>query len=204
MVCTPDQRERSGCLAHVRRKFAEARGSEPQAANAALDLILAVYRVEHEAKEAGIARSGKHLELRRARSRPAMDAFREWLDAETPNHLPSGPMGKAISYAINQWPHLTAFLNNAAIPVDNNASERALRTFALGRKNWLFAGNDVAGEHLATLMTLVRSCEANGVNPRDYLADVLLRVGTHPVSRIDELLPDVWRPHDDAPTKESG
>lgn len=193
-VCTPDKRDRSGCLAHMRRKYVEARSSAPEAANAALDLILAVYRVEHEAKAAGVVRKAKHLELRQTKSRTAMNAFKAWADAEQANHLPQSPMGKAISYTLNQWPHMMAFLDNAQIPVDNNASERALRTFALGRKNWLFAGSDVAGDHLATLMTLVRSCEANGINPRDYLADVLLRIQTHPAARIDELLPDAWRP----------
>ena len=94
---------------------------------------------------------------------------------------------------------MQAFLGNAGIPVDNNASERALRTFALGRKNWLFVGNDVAGEHMAVLMSLVRSCEAVGINPKAYLADVLMRIQTHPNSRIDELLPDVWKPPGTAP-----
>ncbi|MSP92022.1 MAG: transposase [Myxococcales bacterium] len=94
--------------------------------------------------------------------------------------------------------------NRSAIPVDNNASERALRTFALGRKKGLFVGNAVAGEHLAVLMSLVRSCEAAAVNPKAYIADVLMRVQTHPMARIDELLPDVWAPTAEAATVESG
>lgn len=198
-VCTPAKRERSGCLAHVRRKFADARKAEPEAANEALDLILAVYKVEHEAKLLGIARTEKHLALRQAKSTVAMAALKVWLDDQQPKHLPSGPMGSAIRYAQNQWSYLQAFLGNAGIPVDNNASERALRTFALGRKNWLFLGNDVAGEHMAVLMSLVRSCEAAGVNPKAYLADVLMRIQTHPNARIDELLPDQWQPPPTAP-----
>ena len=188
----------------MRRKFADARGNDPVAANRALDLILAVYRVEHEAKTLRTLRNDDHLALRNAKSAPAMAAFKKWLDGERPNHLPSGPMGKAISYAVNQWPHLTALLGDARIPVDNNASERALRTFALGRKKGLFVGNAVAGEHLAVLMSLVRSCEAAAVNPKAYIADVLMRVQTHPMARIDELLPDVWAPAAEAATVESG
>lgn len=76
-----------------------------------------------------------------------------------------------------------------AVLVDNNASERALRAAALGRKNFLFVGHDEAGENLAGLYSLIATCEANEVNPVDYLADVMLRVQTHPASRIDELLP---------------
>ena len=203
-VCTPDKRERSGCLAHVRRKFADARTNDPVAANRALDLILAVYRVEHEAKALRSLRNEEHRALRQEKSAPAMAAFKKWLDDEQPKHLPSGPMGKAISYAVNQWPYLTAFLADPRIPVDNNASERALRTFALGRKNWLFVGNDVAGENLAVLMSLVRSCEAAAVNPKTYIADVLMRVQTHPMARIDELLPDVWKPATEEAAIDSG
>jgi transposase len=89
---------------------------------------------------------------------------------------------------------LTLFLTDPHLPIDNNASERALRVCALGRKNFLFVGNDRAGENLAGLYSLIATCEANGVNPVDYLADVLIRVQTHPASRIDELLPQNWTP----------
>ena len=76
----------------------------------------------------------------------------------------------------------------------NNPSERALRAAALGRKNFLFVGNDTAGENLAGLYSLISTCEANGINPVEYLADVLMRVQTHPASRIDDLLPRNWKP----------
>jgi transposase len=93
-----------------------------------------------------------------------------------------------------QWDALTLFLIDPHLPVDNNASERAVRFAALGRKNFLFVGSDEAGENLAGLYSLIATCEANGVNPVEYLADVLLRVQTHPASRIDELLPHNWTP----------
>lgn len=78
------------------------------------------------------------------------------------------------------------------MPIDNNPSERALRVVALGRKNFLFVGDLEGGENLAVLYSLVASCEEAGVNPHAYLADVLMRVQTHPASRVDELLPDRW------------
>lgn len=193
-VCTVEQRERAGCNAHMRRKFADARKNDPVAANRALELILDVYRVEHEAKELGIVRTPAHRDLRQLKSKPRMETLRAWLDEQQPLHLPESPMGKAISYAINQWPSLIVFLGNPAVPLDNNASERALRIVALGRKNWLFVGNDVAGENMAVLMSLVRTCEAVGINPQAYLADVLMRVASHPQARIDELLPQNWSP----------
>jgi transposase len=152
-----------------------------------------VYRVEHEARELGIAGTPAHRALRQLKSVPAMEAFRLWLEAEKPKHLPQGPMGKAIGYATNQWSALTVFLGNPAVPVDNNRSEAALRVVALGRKNWLWVGNDIAGENMAVLLSLVRTCEAVGVNPQAYLADVLMRIDDWPQSRIDELLPDRWQ-----------
>jgi transposase len=80
------------------------------------------------------------------------------------------------------------------VPLDNNRSEAALRVVALGRKNFLFVGNEDAGDNIAGLYSLVATCEANGVNPIEYLRDVLLRISTHPADRIDELLPDRWNP----------
>ena len=103
-------------------------------------------------------------------------------------------MGEAIGYALNQWKTLIAFLDDARVPVDNNASESALRAAALGRRNFLFVGHDEGGEHLAGLDPLVATCEANGVNPAAYFTDVLVRLQTHPASQIDELLPHRWAP----------
>jgi transposase len=136
----------------------------------------------------------EHLEMRQTKSRDVMEAFKAWLEAEQPRHLPKSPMGEAIGYALGQWKELTLFLTDPHLPIDNNASERALRVCALGRKNFLFVGNDQPGENLAGLYSLIATCEANGVNPVDYLADVLIRVQTHPASRIDELLPQNWTP----------
>jgi transposase len=84
------------------------------------------------------------------------------------------------------------------LPLDNNRSEGALRKAALGRKNFLFVGHQLAGDNLAGLYSLVATCEVNGLNPELYLADVLLRVQTHPNSQIDELLPHLWQPLRDA------
>ncbi|MHA7630824.1 IS66 family transposase [Corallococcus sp. M7] len=94
---------------------------------------------------------------------------------------PKGPPGQAISYALKQWEALSRFLSDERLPLDNR-SEAALRKAALGRKNFLFVGHEAAGENLEGLYALVATCEANGINPEEYLADVLLRVQTHPNS----------------------
>jgi transposase len=193
-VTVPGGRERAGCLARLRRKFFDAQSAAPDAAKRAMDFILEVYKVERAALDNDRLGTADHLEMRQSRSRTVMDEFRAWLGAEQPRHPPRGPMGEAIGYAIGQWDALTLFLTDPHLPVDNNASERALRVAALGRKNFLFVGSDEAGENLAGLYSLIATCEANGVNPVEYLADVLLRVQTHPASCIDELLPHNWTP----------
>ncbi len=117
-----------------------------------------------------------------------------WVDEQLPLHPPKSPLGVALRYTKGQWSALTRFLEDPSLPLDNNAAERALRVMALGRKNYLFVGNDKAGQTLAGLASLVATCEANGVNPEAYLADVLMRLGSHPAARLDELLPHRWRP----------
>lgn len=193
IVLDVDGRTRAGCIAHVRRKLFDALATAPEA-KVGLEIILDVYRVEHEAKARGIVRSNLHLELRRTKARAAMDRLHLWLLEQQGRHTPKSPMGTAVSYALNQWTHLTRFLENARIPIDNNASERALRVVALGRKNFMHVGHEVAGQHLATLYSLVATCEAHEVDPIAYLADVLMRIQSHPASRIDELLPHKWVP----------
>ncbi len=155
--------------------------------------------MERAALDADLLGTDKHLEMRQTQSRAVMDDFKAWLDAEQPRHPPKSAIGEAINYALGQWDALTLFLTDQHLPVDNNASERALRVAALGRKNFLFVGHDEAGENLAGLYSLIATCEANEVNPVDYLADVLLRVQTHPASRIDELLPHNWKPPNPEP-----
>jgi transposase len=187
-------RERAGCWAHARRHFFDAQSTAPAAAKHAMDLILELYRVERAALDADLLGTPEHLELRQTRSRAVLDEMKAWLETERGQHPPRSPIGSAISYALGQWSELTLFLTDPHLPIDNNASENALRVAALGRKNFLFVGSDEAGENLAGLYSLIATCEACGVNPVDYLADVLLRVQTHPVSRIDELLPQNWKP----------
>jgi transposase len=199
-VTLPGGRERAGCLAHLRRRFFEAQSTAPELAKAAMGYILDVYRIERAALDADLLGTPEHLEMRQTQSAAVMDAFKAWLDLQQERQLPKSPIGEAIGYALSQWDALTLFLTDPHLPIDNNASERALRVAALGRKNFLFVGHDEAGENLAGLYSLIATCEANEVNPVDYLADVLLRVQTHLASRIDELLPHNWTPPRPKPT----
>ena len=192
-TCSPEGRERAGCLAHARRAFFEAKTSSPEAQEA-MDFILGVYLVEHEAVERAIVRTPAHLELRKEKSAPVMRRFHQWLLDKQGKYPPRGPMGKAIAYSLDNWKELTRFLKSEQIPPDNNRSERALRVVALYRKNSLFVGDEEGGQNLADLLTILATCAANGVNPLPYLTDILPRVAEHPNNRIDELLPQNWKP----------
>jgi len=193
-VVDVDGRARSSCLAHVRRRFFDALPHHPLEARRALDLILDIYRVEHEAKTRRIVRTPAHLELRQTRGREAMTAFLAWLEEYKDAFPPQSTMGQAVSYARNRGDTLTRFLDDVRIPLDNNRSESALRIVALGRKNFLFVGNPHTGENLAGLYSLIATCDLHGVNPTEYLKDVLLRVDIHPATDLDALLPHRWTP----------
>src|SRR5262249_23990951 len=135
-----------------------------------------------------------HLEMRRARSRPLVAMLLRWARHHRRGHPPKSLMGKATGYMLRNRKALTRFLYVAGLPPDNNRSEAALRRVALGRKNYLFVGHEKAGNNIAGLFSLIASCTANGLNPIAYLTDVLSRIGSHPNSKIDDLLPDRWRP----------
>ena len=181
-----------GCLAHARRKIFE-NGEHPEAQEA-LDLIGAIYVVEREAKEAGMVGTDAHLALRKVRSRPLFAKLLAWGRRHRRTFEPKSGMGRAIRYLLKNFRALGCFLRYATIPPDNNVAEAGLRRVALGRSNFLFVGHEESGHDLAVLYTLVASCEKKGVNPIEYLTDVLMRVQTHPAHRIEELLPHRWKP----------
>ena len=183
-------RRRAACYAHVRRYFFESLKTAP-IAQQALGLITELYRVEHEAKQRGLDKSS-HLDFRKLRAGPIREQLKAWLDDHLGRHPPKSPLGVALRYTLGQWESLGVFLDDARVPLDNNASERALRRIALGRKNYLFVGDVAAGKSLAGLYSVVATCEVRGINPFEYLVDVLPRVQDHPASRLDELLPGAW------------
>lgn len=189
-ITMPGRRRRAGCLAHARRKIFEAK-ADP-AAQSALDLIRDIYVVEHDARASGVEGTDGHLELRRLRSRPLMAKLLLWARAQRRTHGPKSLIGKAAGYIVRNRKPLTRFLYVAKLPPDNNRSEAALRRVALGRKNFLFVGHEEAGQNIAALFTVVASCVQNGINPVDYITEVLEIVATHPQSDIDAILPDRW------------
>jgi transposase len=183
-------RRRAACHAHLRRYFHEALTTAP-VAQEMLDLVAELYVAEHAANAQGLVGRAK-LEFRKKRAGPVRARMKAWLDSQRDRHPPKSAIATAIRYADNQWKELGVFLADVRVPLDNNGSERALRRVALGRKNYLFVHDCDAGASIAGLYSLVATCEARGINPLEYLADVLARVQDHPKGAIDELLPGVW------------
>ena len=183
---------RVGCMAHARRYFVEAFATAPDESKEIIDLIASLYRIEAEVKRQKLEGTEQHLEIRQQQSQPIILELKAILDRKNPQIPPKSPLGKAINYALKQWEPLTQFLSNSIIPLDNNHAERLLRRVALARKTSMFmsAGR---GESYAVILSLVQSCRLCGINPEEYLSDVLLRVQTTPISQVRSLLPTQWQ-----------
>lgn len=182
----------AGCMAHARRKFHELWANHSSTlAEHALKLVGVLYDVERDIKD--LPADERHR-IRQLRSRPAADLLYAWLMAHR-QKVPDGTAtAKAMDYSLKRWAALTLFVDNAGLSIDNNRVENLIRPIALGRKNWLFAGSLRAGQRAAAIMSLLHTARLNGLEPFQYLKDVLERLPTTPASRITELLPYRWRP----------
>jgi transposase len=190
-------RQRVGCLAHLRRKFVEARTDAPQLCDRIVAKIKAIYRGESKLRAQGLLGSEAHQGFRETKALSFMMSLRE-LALETPGVLLKSKLGKAITYLKNQWVALTRFTTDCSLPLDNNHAERLLRRIALSRKSSLFM-SEGRGDLYAITLSLVQSCRLCQISPEAYLSDVLIRVQNTPISRVQELLPDRWHPPDGSP-----
>ena len=181
-----------GCLAHARRKFHDLWvNHHSPLAEEALKHFALLYDLERQARELSVEQRRR---LRAVESRPIADKLHEWLLLHRQKATDGTAIAKAIDYSLGRWQALTRFLDDGALPVDNNWIENRIRPIALGRSNWLFAGSLRAGQRAAAVMSLVQSARLNGHDPYCYLKDVLERLPTQPASRIAELLPHNWTP----------
>jgi transposase len=179
-----------GCWAHVRRKFVEARTNNAAKASEALAYIRTLYAVEQEILDEKLAGDAV-VSRRHARAGPILRKLGAWLDVEQRSALPKSPFGQAVSYALNQWPTLGRYLDDARFTIDNNVAERAVRPLAIGRKNWLFIGGDGGLSSAAVLMSLCASAKRHALDPWAYLTDVLTQLAAKPAD-VNHLLPDAW------------
>jgi transposase len=183
----------AGCWAHVFRKFREALKESPVEASRMMRLVAKLFDVEREATERKLGHEAVHT-LRQEKSRAVLAEVEGQSRAlREESRSVEGPLAKALTYLENQWPTLVRFLEDGRVPIHNNACENAIRPVAVGRKNWLFAGSERGGHAAATIYTLVESCRRVGVDPFTYFRDVLVRLCTHPASRVHELVPERWK-----------
>jgi transposase len=186
----PGGAKEAACWAHVRRKFVDAEPTDPKLAKEAVDRIRKLFAIEAEADREQIGTRAR-LRLRKKKSASLVAEFEAWMAKAQLTTLPKGPLGRAIQYAQNQWKALTRFLDDGEVSISNNAAENALRPFAVGRKNWLFFQRAGGGRTASTLMSLLMTAKAAGVNPHDYFRDVLLRIST--CSDVAYLTPHGWK-----------
>jgi hypothetical protein len=199
----PGTLTRALCWAHARRKFfvladiaanAKRRKNTEPISPIALEAVRridALFDIEREVS--GLAAS-ERLDRRRRDSRPLVDALEDWMRAERARLSRASLLAEPIDYMLKRWAGFTAFLEDGRICLTNNAAERALRGFALGRKSWLFAGSERGAERAAFMATMISTARLNDVDPQAWLADVLARINDLPINRLDELLPWNWRP----------
>lgn len=189
-------RGHAACWAHVRRKFVEAAEGRKNtaAAHQMVALIGQLYAVERRLRACS---SDERKAEREAHSRPFLEKIKAWLDEKLSMALPKGLLGTAIGYALGLWPQLTTFLEDGHIPIDNNATENAIRPFVVGRKGWLFSGSPRGAQASATLYSLIETAKANGLEPRAYLNFLFERLPEAMTpAAIHALLPQALKPQD--------
>ncbi len=181
-----------GCLAHARRKLFDLHANnQSQIAADALRFFADLYDVEREVRDLDAA---QRREIRQKKAKPIADALHAWMIGQRQKVTDGTGTANVLDYSLKRWAALTRYLDDGAVPADNNWIENQIRPIALGRSNWLFAGSLRAGQRAAAVMSLIRSAKLNGHSPYAYLKDVFARLPTQPASRIDELLPHHWRP----------
>ena len=164
-----------GCMAHVRRAFKEAADAQGKVSNRAgtarqaVAYIAQLYRIESELSAYRESDPDHFLAERRARAQPVLDKMHGWLRQKQPQVPPGTALGKAITFALGQWPKLIRYLDHAQLTPDNNSCEQAIRPFVIGRKNWLFSGSPRGAAASALLYSLIETAKANGHEPYWYL-----------------------------------
>jgi transposase len=184
-----------GCWAHARRKFEEALQVLPadaragSAAQEGLNFCNRLFAIERYLKDAA---PEERYTVRLARSKPILQAFRAWLEVQAGAALTKSTLGEAITYCRNQWPKLIRFLEDGRLSLDNNASERTVKTFVIGRKNWLFANTPKGARASAIIYSIVETAKENGLNPLAYLTylfEQLPNINTSDPAELKKLLP---------------
>lgn len=175
-----------GCLVHARRKFFEAKDNDHKRAEHVLLVFKLIYKHEKKTKEMSSNERGVY---RNQHIRPLLLELRKWIDNQVLKVLPKSPIGKAMTYFVNQWPKLIAILDSGKLELDNNLIENKIRPLALGRKNYLFAGSHQAAQRIAMMYSFLATCKANDVNPFNWFKNTLQVIPDTKISQLFKLIP---------------
>lgn len=180
------------CMGHARREFSRAEVSDPVRVGRIIQLIGKLYEIEADIKDLD---PPEKLKNREAKSIPILQEIKLAITEiqSDPKVLPKSQLLKACNYTTTRWKALTVYTTNGTLDIDNLPIERQIRYAALGRKNWLFCASELGAKALATMYSIVNSCRMVGIAPFHYLEDVLVRVQTHPASKVSELTPKNWK-----------
>lgn len=179
------------CMAHVRRKFVEAEGGDPELRRRILRKIRHLFMLE---RVAWAREPEERLRIRQQIEKPVLASLTAIVKERilAGGLLPKSKFSQALNYYLDLAVHFENYLNHSDARLDNNVAERAIRPLTIGRKNWMFVGSENGGQASATILSLIQTCRNLGINPQEYLEDVLRRIMSHPARRIEELLPDLW------------
>ncbi|RWL02826.1 MAG: IS66 family transposase [Mesorhizobium sp.] len=190
------------CWAHARRQFFELadiasnarRGKKASAISpVALEAVKRIDALFDIERDINGLHAQQRVAVRQERSAPLLTKLEEWLRDERSRLSRSASVAKPIDYMLRRWDRFARFIEDGRICLTNNAAERALRGFALGRKSWLFAGSERGAARAAAMATLIMTAKLNDVDPHAWLADVLARIADTPQNRLHELLPWNWQ-----------
>jgi transposase len=179
-----------GCWAHARRKFFEALNFDHSRSEFVLEKIKKIYFHEKQCKDF-TAEVRKKYRLKNVA--PLMNELHDWAEEEQYKVLPKSPIGKAIGYFLKQWGKLCRVLEDGKLELDNNRIENKIRPLALGRKNYLFAGNHQSAQNIAMMYSFFATCKEHNVNPYDWLKDILEKFQDMKITELEELLPWNWK-----------
>ena len=182
------------CMAHARRKFSEALSNDKDRATYVLAEIQKLYAIERHITDNAFTGQDK-LQYRKENAVPLLEQLGIWIQKAYSEVLPASAIGKALFYSLNRWDKLSLYSTNGILHIDNNPVENSIRPVAIGRKNYLFAGSHAAAQRAAMFYSLLATCKNHQINPYNWLHDVLNRIATHPINRIQELLPQNWTPN---------
>lgn len=183
------------CLVHIRRHFEQALDENREMAQHALTQIQHIYKIERQCDEAGLSYDERR-QTRQELSRPIMEAMKVWMETEGIKYSPSSLTGKAITYAYTKWDNIMRCLDDGRLYWDNNLAENVQRPITLSRKNFLFCGNHEAAANMSVICSLLATCKAHDVNPRNYLNDVIAQMPYHKNATHEillDLLPHKWK-----------